>query len=98
MSTTSELGWVVVASAALLVGACADEESRPPVDLTTGAGANTSTSVGVGGGGGIANGGCEVGDVRQCKVEINENNCFIGEQRCDNGFWGPCDEPLETAD
>ncbi len=97
MSITSELGWIVVSSA-LLVGACADEESRSPVALTTGAGANTSTTVGVGGGGGVVNGGCELGDVRECKVELNENNCFIGEQHCDNGFWGPCDDPRETAD
>lgn len=36
---------------------------------------------------------CEDGDIRDCKVQINENNCFVGEQVCDLGFWGDCLEP-----
>lgn len=89
---------VVVASALLLVlamtgGACGTGDEAPP--RSTG----PSTSVGTGGFGGntLNTGNCEGDEIQECKVWIDENNCFVGEQQCVEGEWGPCVEP-ETLD
>jgi len=42
-------------------------------------------------------GSCESGEVQDCKVEIDANNCFVGVQQCDeDGTWGPCVEGNDT--
>jgi hypothetical protein len=30
--------------------------------------------------------------VEDCKVWLDENNCFVGEHQCVQGEWGPCVE------
>jgi len=42
--------------------------------------------------------GCEPGDIRTCKVTIDENNCFVGEQRCEYGQWSECLDPNDFED
>ncbi len=41
----------------------------------------------------VLDGACEEGEVRGCKIQINENNCFVGEQVCEDGSWSDCLEP-----
>lgn len=41
---------------------------------------------------------CAPGDIRSCKVIINENNCFVGEQRCEHGIWSECLDPDDFDD
>lgn len=40
---------------------------------------------------------CEDGAVRTCQIVLGEYNgvvsCFEGEQKCEDGEWGDCDEP-----
>ena len=78
--------WLLLGGAALSVGACnGDGRSQPsPIDVGSG---TTTGSAGVGGGG---SDNCENGERRSCKVEINETNCFVGEERCENGIWSEC--------
>ena len=38
----------------------------------------------------IVTGTCDAGDVRSCKIQINERNCFVGEQVCEAGTWSDC--------
>lgn len=40
----------------------------------------------------LATGACEAGDVRDCRVQIDEHNCFVGQQFCIEGAWSHCDE------
>jgi len=42
--------------------------------------------------------GCAPGDIRGCKIQINENNCFVGEQRCEHGLWSECLDPDDFDD
>ncbi len=67
------------------MGACGTDE-RPP----RGTGTNLSSGSGTGGGGGVAVGACSDSERRSCKVQIDETNCFVGEQECIEGEWGPC--------
>ncbi len=76
----------MVGAAALAVGACSGD--RMPNDFGTGA----NDAVGSTGTGGDDSGSCDAGDVRECTVHINDNNCFVGEQSCQAGAWGPCVE------
>ncbi len=41
---------------------------------------------------------CAPGDIRSCKVMINEDNCFVGEQRCEHGYWSDCLDPGDFED
>lgn len=43
----------------------------------------------------VEEGECDDGEIRDCKVQINENNCFVGEQICELGFWSDCLEPSD---
>jgi hypothetical protein len=54
-----------------------------------------STGEGGAGAGGddIAEGECDDGEIRECKVQINKNNCFVGEQICEAGQWSECLDP-----
>lgn len=47
----------------------------------------------------LATGACELGEARSCKVQIDEENCFVGQQTCEAESWGAClpAEGLETA-
>ncbi len=80
------------------VTACGNDEGPP---RTTGI--NPTGGVGTGGmhsaGGGPATGACEGNEIQTCKVQIDANNCFVGEQQCQDGTWGPCVDPdtLDTA-
>jgi hypothetical protein len=40
----------------------------------------------------VVTGACDDGEIRDCKIQINENNCFVGEQVCDGGVWGDCED------
>ncbi len=51
------------------------------------------TGGGDGTGGAIVGGPCEPeGAERECKVDIDAHNCFVGVQRCEDGAWGDCRE------
>ncbi len=48
----------------------------------------------------LETGTCAVeAEVKSCKVQIDANNCFVGEQVCTDGKWGNCDTPegLQSA-
>lgn len=47
----------------------------------------------------VETGACDIGEARRCKVQIDAENCFVGEQQCDTDSWGAClpAEGLETA-
>jgi hypothetical protein len=83
----------MVALAAVAGGACSGDPER------TGTGINPVGSAS-GGEGGNGNGGaggleaCDEGVVEECKVQIDENNCFVGEKQCQDGAWSEC---LETG-
>jgi hypothetical protein len=42
------------------------------------------------GGTDVATGSCDEGEIRDCKVQIDENNCFVGEQMCIDNEWSDC--------
>ncbi|MCA9620119.1 MAG: VWA domain-containing protein [Myxococcales bacterium] len=54
----------------------------------TGAGGTQTAGPGTGGQGDV----CNDGEVQDCKVTLSPLNCFVGEQTCDAGQWGPCEE------
>ncbi len=92
-------GLAAVAMVAVLtgvgMGACGGEDTRQR-------GTGVGSTGGPGGGslgGGTATGRCEGDEIRECKVQIDANNCFVGEQQCQDGEWGPCVDPekLDTA-
>ena len=67
--------WLVVATAAasaVLISACGMEQSSP--DGTFLEGPN--------GAGGLQDGLCEEGEVQACRVHVDDENCFVGEQEC----------------
>ncbi len=90
--TRALAGGGTVALLAVLAGACGEG------DLPRG-GAPIVDPVGGGGAPALASGPCDDGAVRTCKIQLDEDNCFVGEQRCDGGTWGACLESdgLETA-
>ncbi|MEM9875030.1 MAG: hypothetical protein AAF928_09055 [Myxococcota bacterium] len=82
-----------------LVGAGACHTGDPRGQPGPLGGGDTPGTTGVGGG---ADGGeacAEPGARRDCKVDINAQNCLEGAQVCENGRWGSClpDAPLEGA-
>ncbi|MEM1033319.1 MAG: hypothetical protein AAGN82_23490 [Myxococcota bacterium] len=82
-----------------LVGAGACQTGDPRGQPGPLGGGDTPGTTGVGGG---ADGGeacAEPGARRDCKVDINAQNCLEGAQVCENGRWGSClpDAPLEGA-
>lgn len=84
--------WLLLGAAALSTGACTgDNRGGPTETVGTGAGASSGTS---GAGGGTVE-SCEGDARRACKIDINENNCFVGEQVCENGRWSDC-LPIES--
>lgn len=86
----------VLAAYAIGVGACGTEETPR---RGSGISPTTSGSGGSHAGGGPSTGACEGDEIQSCKVQIDENNCFVGEQQCAQGEWGPCVDPekLDTA-
>lgn len=39
----------------------------------------------------LSSGQCDEGEVKDCKVWVDERNCFVGEQTCTDGVWGDCE-------
>jgi hypothetical protein len=72
-----------------LIAACTTDEN--PGGLPPGTG-GTATA----GAGGDVGETCDDGDVRECKVDLNEDNCFVGEQTCIGDAWGSCEEGTGT--
>ncbi|MEQ9319507.1 MAG: vWA domain-containing protein, partial [Polyangiaceae bacterium] len=81
-----------LATALTWVAACgvADDNPTSPSG-STGAGAS-GTGTGVGGNAES----CESGELRECKVDIDDDNCFVGVQECGDEGWGPCVEGNDT--
>ncbi len=81
-----------VALALALSPACGAEEPPPRTAMPALQGAGGDD--GGGGEGGtvpqVTPDACDDGEVRECKVQIDENNCFIGDQQCWNETWGDC--------
>jgi hypothetical protein len=52
----------------------------------------SSSNGGDGGDGGVGGAGaeCDEGVIEECKVQIDENNCFVGEKQCQDGMWSEC--------
>ena len=46
----------------------------------------------------VAGGECEAGMTQVCRVYLAAHDgiqpCFVGEQRCVNAHWGPCEDAL----
>ena len=90
----------LVVSIATLVAACGPVDESSYGVPTTGSGGGgeggggNGGEAGDGGTGGVA---CPEGTTRSCKVDLgthgNVTSCFQGEQRCEDGAWGPCVEP-----
>jgi hypothetical protein len=77
---------VVASSMMVLTTACGDDERGGTGVYPVGSG---PTGSGGGGEGGAA-AACEDGVVEECKVQIDANNCFVGEHQCQDGMWGDC--------
>lgn len=77
-----------VATALTWVAACGVADDNP----TSPSGSAGTGAAGAGTGVGGNAQSCESGDVRECKVDIDANNCFVGVQECAGGTWGPCVE------
>ena len=80
-----------VLALSLIVGACGDEAgpapTPPPLNTNpTGPGGAAA------GGSDVETGACDEGEIRDCKVQIDANNCFVGEQKCINEEWSQCVE------
>jgi hypothetical protein len=86
----------VVMSLLPLAVACGDDGRAPPGGPLVGAG--SGGHAGANGSGGVITGACEDGAVRECKVQIDENNCFVGEQVCEMEEWGPCEDPVDPGE
>jgi hypothetical protein len=85
MSTGSWGAWLVAVALAVV---CCGEEAPPTGGIhPTGGGPGGHGDAGAGG---VAIGGCEGDEIRECKVQIDANNCFIGEQQCQDGDWSEC--------
>jgi len=86
---------IVAGLLALAATGCADDDRvLSPVDPMVpgpvdppddGAGGERPDDLGVG--------DCEDGAIRTCKIQIDENNCFVGAQQCMWGEWGDCLDP-----
>ncbi len=77
----------LAAATTVAMGACGSDDGPP-----RGTGVAPSVDTGTtGSGGGPA--GCDDGERRECKVQLDANNCFVGEHECVEGEWGPCVEP-----
>jgi hypothetical protein len=98
----------VAAVAMALLGGCSGASERPPLaDIQSGGGDGGGGAVASGGGwaGSDAGGAgpmaavCTDGETQKCKVKLPSqsgvNNCFVGEQLCEGGQWGPCSDPSE---
>jgi hypothetical protein len=88
--------WVFLCGAVSLLGyaGCGDDgRDRPPSYVPVSSDGGEGGAAGGGGIGGMAPETCDEGEVRECKVQIDENNCFVGEQACLRGSWTPCDDP-----
>ncbi len=44
----------------------------------------------------VGTGTCEEEAVRDCKVWVDERNCFVGVQVCENAQWGDCLAPEDV--
>lgn len=90
-------GFLAVSTAVLMaIGACSGgDEPRRGTGVTPTGGHQGGSD----GTGGAATGACDGDEIQSCKVQIDETNCFVGEQQCQNGEWGPCVDPekLDTA-
>lgn len=86
---------LIVAVCAPVGTGCALEEERRPTGSTQGPGPEIDPETDVTNEDDVVTGGCEADEVRTCKVQINERNCFVGEQACEDGVWGDCGEPAE---
>lgn len=85
--------FILVGLFALLATGCADEERvLSPVDPVMVDAGDPDGGAG-GRGDDVEVGGCEDGAIRTCKIQIDENNCFVGAQQCEFGLWGDCLDP-----
>lgn len=79
----------MLAASLMWSAACGTDDGNP-----------TSPSGGPGSGAGTGSGGsaeaCDDGEVRECKVDIDANNCFVGVQECVGDTWGACQEGNDT--
>ena len=105
MASTTNTSWLtpnvtaivsLFAATAIGMAACGTEERPRTTGIIANGGGTTSNN---GGGGGVQTGDCEGDEIQECKVWIDANNCFVGEQQCQDGEWGPCVDPesLDTA-
>ncbi len=82
-----------IASAVFITGsslyACggSDDAPRSIAPPTTSGPGFGGSSVG---GTDVATGMCDEGLIRDCKIYIDENNCFVGEQKCIDDEWSDC--------
>lgn len=71
----------IAAMAAVAITACTDDDREVP-----------GSFVGSGPDRAIDATPCHDGTVRDCKVQLDDFNCFAGEQTCVAGKWGKCKE------
>src|SRR5688572_26700314 len=73
---------LAVVCAITLGGACKDDRDKP---APSGSGSTGSGQGGIGP-------ECEHGEIDECKVQIDDINCFVGEKKCDEetSRWGDC--------
>lgn len=95
MLTETRWLWTAAAVTALTLCACGAEDELQAADLTVGPATAPSGSVAT-----TATGACEAGIVRECRIDLPEQNgvknCTTGLQACRQGKWGPCQDPAEV--
>lgn len=79
--------WLAGAAMLVALGACESDRTRPLV--STGVGSSSASSSSGSGGASL----CAEGALRDCKVQIDQRNCFAGAQRCEQGTWSECIDP-----
>ncbi len=79
--------------------ACGADGERPPPSEDNGPSQiDPGDPKGAGAGDDVADGPCEAGATKQCRIYLPSHNdirpCFVGEQVCEDGRWSDCGDTV----